>query len=177
MQEYKDTLACVLSCHNYDVDTRYGTGFMWSSCATHFMCNLGFRLADKLSAAWRDKHGTAFDEGVRWANEYALTKKADGSSLFPSAVEQAEWDYRVGMASISGSGGTEYKQALKYGVHGVNVEVCARCMVLDKDFSKTYTENVTTMGCETYVNFFRTFMAVYDPKNKKDYAPNLPQQK
>lgn len=176
MNEYKDTLACVLSCHNNDVDTQWGTGFVWSSCATHFMCNLGFRLVDKLSAAWREKHGAAFDEGVRWANNYALTQKAEGSSLFPNAVEQAEWDYRVGRASLSASGGTEYKQALKYGVHGINVEVCDRCMILDRDFNKKRTANVTTMGAETYINFFRTFMAVYDPKDKKDYAPNLPQR-
>ena len=174
MEEHKDTLACVLSCHNNDVDTQYGTGFVWSSCATHFMCNLGFRLADKLSAAWREKHGTAFDEGVRWANEYALTKKAEGSSLFPSAKEQEEWDFRVGRSGISGSGGTEYKQALKYGVHGINVEVCDRCMILDRDFSKKRTANVTTMGAETYINFFRTFMAVYNPLAKNEYAPNLP---
>lgn len=174
MQEYKDTLTCVLSCHNNDVDTQWGTGFVWSSCATHFMCNLGFRLADKLSAAWREKHGAAFDEGVRWANNYALTKMAEGSSIFTASKEQAEWDFRVGRASISGSGGTEYKQALKYGVHGINVEVCDRCMILDKDFNQKRTSNVTTMGCETYVNFFRTFMAVYDPKNKQQYAPNLP---
>lgn len=176
MNEYKDNLACVLSCHNNDVDTQWGTGFVWSSCATHFMCNLGFRLVDKLSVAWREKYGTAFDEGVRWANEYALTKKAEGSSLFPNAIEQAEWDFRVGRASISGSGGTEYKQALKYGVHGINVEVCDRCMILDKDFTKKRTANVTTMGAETYINFFRTFMAVHNPLAKKEYAPNLPME-
>lgn len=176
MDEYKDTLACVISCHNNDVDVNRGTGFVWCSCATHFMCNLGFRFIDKMSVAWREKYGEAFDEGVRWANEYALTKAAEGSSLFnPTYVyEQPEWDYRVGMASLSGSGGTEYKQAIKYGVHGVNVEVCDRCMVLDKDFNQKRTANVVTMGAETYINFFRTFMAVYDPKNKKDYAPNLP---
>lgn len=174
MNEYKNTLACVLSCHNNDVDTQWGAGFVWSSCATHFMCNLGFRLVDKLSAAWREKHGTAFDEGVRWANEYALAQMAAGSSVFTACKEQAEWDFRVGRASLSSSGGTEYKQALKYGVHGINVEVCDRCMVLDKDYTQKRTENVTTMGCETYVNFFRTFMEVYDPKDKKDYAPNLP---
>lgn len=176
MNEYKDTLACVVSCHNNDVDVSRGTGYIWCSCATHFMCNLGFRLVDKMSMAWREKYGTAFDEGIRWANEYALAQAAAGSSLFNSAYvyEQEEWDYRVGMASLSGSGGTEYKQALKYGVHGINVETCDRCMILDKDFSKKRTANVITMGTETYINFFRTFMAVYDRKDKKDYAPNLP---
>jgi hypothetical protein len=178
MNEYKENLALVISCHNNDVDEQYGTGFIWCSCATHFMCNLGFRFVDKMSAAWREKYGTAFDEGVRWANEYALAQAEAGSSLFNSAYtkEQPEWDYRVGRASISGSGGTEYKQALKYGVHGINVEVCDRCMILDKDFGKKRTANVVTMGTETYINFFRTFMAIYDPKNKKDYAPNLPRK-
>jgi hypothetical protein len=176
MQQYKDNLAIVVSCHNNDVDTRRGTDVVWCSCATHYMCNLGFRFADKMSAAWREKYGTAFDEGLAWANEYALTKAASGSSIFNATYiqERPEWDYRVGMASLSGSGGTEYKQALKYGVHGINVEACDRCLILDRDFSKTRTENVVTMGTETYINFFRTFMAVYDPKNKKDYAPNLP---
>jgi hypothetical protein len=47
-------------------------------------------------------------------------------------------------------------------------------MVIDKDYTKTRTAAVTTMGAETYINFFRTFMAVYDPKDKKEYAPNLP---
>ena len=176
MQEYKNTLACVLSCHNNDVDEQYGTGYIWASTATHFMCNLAFRLVDKMSAAWHKKHGTAFEEGIRWANNYVITQSAAGNALFPSQYvqEQPEWDFRVGRAALSGSGGTEYKQALKYGVHGINVEVCRRCLILDKDYSKSFTSNVTTMGCETYVNFFRTFMAAYDPKDKKDYAPNLP---
>lgn len=176
MDEYKDTLACVLSCHNNDVDEQYGTGYIWASTATHFMCNLAFRLVDKMSVAWHEKHGEAFEEGIRWANNYVLTQSAAGNALFPAEYvrEQPEWDFRVGRAALSGSGGTEYKQSLKYGVHGINVEVCRRCMILDKDYSKSFTANVTTMGCETYVNFFRTFMAAYDPKDKKDYAPNLP---
>ena len=178
MEEHKEHLACVMSCHNNDVDTRRGTDYLWCSCATHFMCNLAFRLADKMSVAWRKKYGTQFDEGLVWANNYALQKAEEGSSLFNPDVVIARdpWDYRVGMASLSGSGGTEYKQALKYGVHGINVESCDRCMVLDRDWAKTRTENVVTVGTEAYINFFRTFMAAYDPKNKKDYAPNLPME-
>ena len=175
MEEYKDTLACVLSCHNNDIDQQYGTGFIWGSCATHFTCNLIFRLVDKMSMAWREKYGEMFDEGIRWANNYAITNP-DNLSILNNEYkkEQPEWDYRVGRSALSGSGGTEYKQALKYGVHGLNVEVCRRCLILDRAWNKSFTENVTTMGTETYINFFRTFMAVYDPKNKKDYAPNLP---
>lgn len=173
MNRYKDTLACVLSCHNNEVDEKYGTGFIWCSCATDYMVNLGNRFIDKMSAAWLEKHGNAFTEGIRWANDYALANAGTGM-FFDTVVEQPSWDYRVGRSSVSGSGGTEYKQAIKYGVHGANIEVCPRCLVLDKNYNQKYTENVMTMGAETYINYFRTFMATYDSKDKKDYAPNLP---
>jgi hypothetical protein len=75
---------------------------------------------------------------------------------------------------MSSSGGTEYRQALKYGIHGVNVESCPRCMILDRDYNAKNTSNAISMGTEIYINYFRTFMAAYDPKDKKDYAPNLP---
>ena len=177
MQQYRDNLACVVSCHNNDVDTMYGTGYIWCSCATHFMCNVGFRLIDKMSNAWRDKYGSRFDSNVKWANQFALDASVTGTpSVFdPKYVRvQPDWDYRVGRAALSASGGTEYKQALKYGVHGINVEACARCMILDRDYNQQFTSNAITLGTETYINFFRTFMAVYDPKNKKDYASSLP---
>jgi hypothetical protein len=173
MAKYKDTLACVISCHNNEVDEKYGTGFIWCSCATDYMVNLGNRFVDKMSAAWLEKHGEAFREGIRWANDYAIANAGSGM-FFENASEQPDWDYRVGRSSASGSGGTEYKQGIKYGVHGANVEVCPRCLVMDRDYNKKYTANVMTMGAETYINYFRTFMAAYDPKNKKDYAPNLP---
>jgi len=171
---YQATLVCVLSCHNYDVDTYRGTAVVWTSAATSYMCNAGARLASKLSAAWRDKYGEAFDEGLRWANDYALAKKAEGSSLFPAAVEQAAWDYNVGTASISGSGGTEYKQALKYGHHGLNVESCDRHLILDKDFGKTRTENVMTTACEIYTTALLMLIEMDNPLLKREYAPNLP---
>lgn len=177
MNEYKGTLACVLSCHNNEVDEKYGSGFIWCSCATDYMVNLGNRFVDKMSAAWLEKYGNTFSEGIRWANDYALEQAATGTNSFfvdGFVEEQPEWDYRMGRSSASGSGGTEYKQAIKYGVHGANVEVCPRCLVLDRDYTQKYTQNVMTMGAETYINWFRTFMAAYDPKNKKDYAPNLP---
>lgn len=47
--------------------------------------------------------------------------------------------------------------------------MCARNMVMDKDWNKTWSSNVMTWGCETYVNFFRIFMAVYDYKDKEQY--------
>ena len=176
MKKYKDDLACVLSCHNNVVDEKYGTSFIWCSCATYFMTNLGNRLADKMSAAWYQKHGTALIEGIRHANDYALEQAATGSHPFfkpDFTTRQEDWDYRIGWAGLSGSGGTEYRHAMKYGVHGINVEVCPRC-VLDKNYKAEYTSNVMTMGAETYINFFRIYMAYYDPKNKKDYAPSLP---
>lgn len=182
MDEYHDRLVCVMSCHNNELDERHGTGVIWCSCATHFTCNLGFRLADKMSAAWRDKHGAeVFDAGIRWANDFVLAQYEnptipDFEWMFDIITPevQPEWDKRVGRSNMSGSGGTEYRQALKYGVHGMNVETCPRCMILDRDYNATNTSNAITMGTETYINFFRTYMAAYAKIDKKDYAPNLP---
>lgn len=182
MNEYKDRLVLVMSCHNNTIDERHGTGVIWSSCATQFTCNLGFRFADKMSAAWREKHGAdVFDAGIRWANDFVLAQYenptiSDFNWLFDNITpeEQPDWDHLIGRANMSSSGGTEYRQALKYGIHGVNVEVCPRCMILDRDYNLVNSSNALTMGTETYINYFRTYMAVYDIKNKKDYAPNLP---
>ena len=182
MEEYKDDLVLVMSCHNNELDERHGTGVIWCSCATHFTCNLGFRFADKMSLAWREKYGAdVFDAGIRWANDFVLAQYAnpthpDFQWMFDIITPEAqpEWDYLIGRSNMSGSGGTEYLQGVKYGIHGVNVEVCPRCMILDRNYDLQNTSNAITMGTETYINYFRTFMAVYDPKNKKDYAPNLP---
>lgn len=182
MEEYKDSLVCVMSCHNNELDERHGTGVIWCSCATHFTCNLGFRFADKMSIAWREKHGAeVFDAGIRWANDFILAQYenptiSDFNWMFDviTPERQEDWDYLVGRSNMSGSGGTEYRQGTKYGIHGVNVETCPRCMILDRDYNAKNTSNAITMGTETYINYFRTFMAAYDPKDKKDYAPNLP---
>lgn len=182
MDAYKDSLVCVLSCHNNELDERHGTGVIWCSCATQFTCNLGFRFADKMSIAWREKHGAeVFDAGIRWANDFVLAQYenptiSDFEWMFDiiTPERQEDWDYLVGRSNMSGSGGTEYRQGTKYGIHGVNVETCPRCMILDRDYNATNTSNAITMGTETYINYFRTFMAAYDPKDKKDYAPNLP---
>lgn len=166
MAEYQENLACVLSCHNFGQDNARGAGYIWWSCGTTFMVNLGIRFCEKMSDAWHAKYGDAFAEGVRWANNYAVANWG--------GTAQPDWDLRVGWANLSGSGGSEYRQAIKYGVHGVNVEVCPLCMVLDKDASAYYSSNTMTWGCETYVNFFLTYMSWYDLMRKKDYAPNLP---
>jgi hypothetical protein len=174
----QDKLVCVLSCHSNDVDTYWGSCFVWFSAASHTMCNLGFRFGDKMSNAWREKYGETFETGVKWANKYVNEKtNAKGEKYWPQSKLLPDWDYRAGKSSISSSGGTEYKQATKYGVFGVNVEVCSRCMVIDQDYGKTLTPAVTTMGAETYCNFFRTFMAVYPTLDKDKYAPNLPWSK
>lgn len=166
MAEYQDNLACVLSCHNFGQDNARGAGYIWWSCGTTFMVNLGIRFCEKMSDAWREKYGTEFTEGVQWANDYAVANWG--------GTEQPDWDLRVGWANLSGSGGSEYRQGMKYGAHGVNVEVCPLCMVLDRNATAYYSSNAMTWGTETYVNFFLTYMTAYDIKNKKDYAPNLP---
>ena len=138
-----------------------------------------------MSVAWREKYGAeVFDAGIRWANDFVLAQYAnpthpDFKWMFDNITpeRQEEWDYLVGRSNISSSGGTEYLQAIKYGIHGVNVEVCPHCMILDRDYNLTNTANAITMGTETYINYYRTYMAAFDPETKKDYAPNLPWKK
>ena len=151
-----------LSCHSMTRDNLRGTGFMWGSSATNYMCNMAFRLIDKLSKAWHKKYGTAWEDGVHRENDYVLTNP----SSFPNAVEQAENDYRAGWASISTSAGTEQRQATKYGMQSTNLEVCDYFRVLDDSL---LSAKAMTHGAEVYINFLLTAMGVYDRKDRAEY--------
>lgn len=152
--------AVFLSCHNYDGTTIWGTGFIWSSTATKYMCNLGFRLVDKLSDAWMDKFGDVLSTGIE---EYKTDLLEDG-------------DTRLGWAGLSNSPGTEAKQATKYGIQGTNVEISHKFLIHGTTANPEPTMSSFTMsrGAEVYVNFLLTAFGVYDPKDKKEYVPNLP---
>jgi hypothetical protein len=149
--------AVFLSCHNCGVETVWGTGFIWSSTATKYMCNMGFRLVDKLSDAWMDKYGDILSAGIE---EYKTDALADG-------------DTRLGWAGLSTSPGTEAKQATKYGIQGTNVEICDPFQIHGTKESPEPSMSAFTMsrGAEAYVNFLLTAFGVYDPKDKQQYAP------
>ena len=149
--------ALFLSCHNCGVDTYWGTGFIWASTATKYMCNMGFRLVDKLSDAWMDEYGDVLSAGIA---EYKTDLMEDG-------------DTRLGWAGLSSSPGTEAKQATKYGIQGTNVEICDPFQIHGTKASPEPSMSAFTMsrGAEVYANFLLTALGVYDPKDKKEYTP------
>ncbi len=152
--------ALFVTCHNYNLDLEFGMDFIWPSVATAYMCNMGYRLIDKMSNAWMDKYGDLLQPGIE--------------SYRFDTVES--WDTRLGHARISHSPGTETRQATKYGIQGANVEICERFHVHGtKENPEPLLSSFTmSRGAEVYVNFLLTAFGVYDPKDKKEYAPNLP---
>ena len=151
MAENPDAAAFV-SCHNNDYCTEFGTSVIWASSATAHMCNVTFRLIDKLSKAWLNKYGDTLIEAIK---NYKTDALEDG-------------DYRLGRAQLSTSKGTEAKNALKYGIQGVNVEISRMMKVFSGNVDGT--SEVMTHGAEIYANWIRTLLASYDYKDKKEYA-------
>lgn len=154
MAENPDAVAFV-SCHNNDYSTYYGSHVIWASSATYHMCNMAFRLVDKLSKAWLNKYGDTLKNAI---DQYKVNMDAD--------------DYRLGRATMSSSKGTEQKNATKYGIQGVNLEISRMMKVFSGNTDGS--SEVMTHGAEVYANFMRTLLAAYDHKDKKEYAPNLP---
>lgn len=154
MAEHPDAVAFV-SCHNNDYSTMFGAPVIWASSATYHMCNVAFRLIDKLSKAWIDKYGDTLKEAI---------------DTYKTNMDES--DYRLGRAMMSTSKGTEQLNATKYGIQGVNLEISRMMKVFSGDTDGT--SEVMTHGAEIYANFMRTLLWSYDPKDKKEYAPNLP---
>ena len=148
--------AFFLSCHNSGVDTFWGTGFIWASTATKYMCNMGYRVIDKLSDAWMDKYGDVLSAGIA---EYKTAEFADGET-------------RLGFTGLSTSPGTEAKQATKYGIQGTNVEICNPFQIHGTKANPEPSMSAFTMsrGAEVYVNFLLTAFGTYDPKDKALYG-------
>lgn len=154
MGENSDAIAFV-TCHNNDYSVYYGDLVIWASSATHHMCNLAFRLIDKLSKAWLNKYGQTLKDAI---DEYKINLDAD--------------EYRLGRACLSTSAGTEQLNATKYGIQATNLEIPRMMKVFSGNTD--CSSEVMTRGAEVYANFLRTILSSYDLHDKKDYAPNLP---
>ena len=144
--------AYFLTCHAFDRDKTWGVGFLWGSSATKYMCNMAFRVIDKMGKAWHKKYGATWEQGIANANS-GYTALADG-------------DYRIGHAALTNTAGCEQRQATKYGIQATNFEVGETMFVLDGNM---LSAKALTHGTEAYVNFFLTAMNCYDPKDKKQY--------
>lgn len=149
--------AFFLTCHSCQGDGVYGTGFVWASPATYYMCNMGYRLVDKLSNVWMEKYGDELADGIA---DYRTENLP-------------EWDTRLGQAYLSTTNGTETKQATKYGIQGTNVEITDAFLTHGTKANPEPVLSSFTMsrGAEVYVNFMLTAFGVYDPKDKKEYFP------
>lgn len=148
--------AFFLTCHNFDSPSETnGLGFIWSSSATKYMCNMGYRLVDKMTKAWLDKYGDELEDGIA---DYRTDNVTD--------------DFiRFGHAHMSLTDGTETRQATKYGIQGNNVEICH---IFYPHGTKASVEPALSSftlsrGAETYINFLLTACGTYDYKDKEYY--------
>lgn len=149
--------ALLLSCHNYGAgEGQWGIDFIWTSSATAYMCNMGYRLADKMTVSWLNNYGTDLEAGIA---DYKTENLEDG-------------DTRLGMAHISNTDGTETRQATKYGIQGVNVEIQNAFTVHGTKANPEPSMSSFTMsrGAETYINFLLTALGCYDYKDKALYS-------
>ena len=148
--------AFFLTCHNMNFDAAFGVSFIWPSVATNYMCNMGYRLIDKMSNMWMDKYADELAPGI--------------ADYRTDALES--WDTRLGHAQISINNGTETRQATKYGIQAANVEICERFWVHGTKANKEPLMSSFTMsrGAEVYVNFLLTAFGCYDPKDKALYS-------
>ena len=147
--------AFFLTCHSNQSDSVWGTGFTWCSPATYYMCNLHYRLVDKLSKSWMDRFGETLEQGIA---DYKTENLAD-------------WDTRLGSAYLSTTNGTETKQATKYGIQATNVEVCDTFLVhgTKANPEPTLSSFTISRGAEVYANVLLTAFGVYDYKDKEQY--------
>ena len=159
--------AYFLTCHSFDRDKTWGVGFLWGSSATKYMCNMAFRVIDKMGKAWHKKYGATWEEGIKAQNDYLL----ENIATYPNATALEDGDYRIGHAALTNTPGCEQRQATKYGIQATNFEVGETMFVLDET---SLSAKAVTHGAEAYVNFFLTAMGCYDYKDRKEYAPNLP---
>jgi hypothetical protein len=158
--------AYFLTCHSFDRDKTWGVGFLWGSSATKYMCNIAFRVIDKMGKSWHKKYGTTWELGIKAQNNYLL----ENIATYPNATALEEGDYRIGHAALTNTAGCEQRQATKYGIQATNFEVGETFFVLDET---SLSAKAITHGAEAYVNFFLTAMGVYDHKDKKQYAPTV----
>lgn len=144
--------ALLLTCHSFGDE---GFNFVWPSAATPYMCNMGYRLIDKLSNAWLAKHGDA----LVGLDDYRTD-------------DIPTWDNRLGFAHISNTPGTETRQAAKYGIQGANVEINGCFWTHGTKANPEPAMSAFTMsrGTEVYTNFLLTALGVYDRKDKVLYS-------
>ncbi len=143
MKVNKDA-AFVLSAHTYNnaKDGKDDKDVMWCSAGTYYTCNLACRVIQKMSASFINRFGDRFT-GVDLSTPL------------------------MGYVGISKTGGSEYRQATKYGIQGFNLEVSETFSPTD---SIQRTSFAMTRYAEVYANMLLTAFGVYDYKDKDKYC-------
>lgn len=149
MAENPDAVAFI-SCHNCDGDSSYGTGVMWASVASAYTANVAYHVVDKMSDAWYSEYG---EDLLTAIDTYKTANLPEG-------------DRCLGRVSLSSSAGTEQKNALKYGIQGLNFEVTHNMPVFSGTTS--YTTETMTHATEVYANLVRTILFAFDASDKSD---------
>lgn len=149
MSENSDAIA-FLTCHNYNNDIVFGSLAIWASSATAYMCNLAYRLIDKISKAWHNKYGSSLQEAI---DTYKTDALPDGET-------------RLGWAQFSTSAGTEQLNATKYGIQATNLEISDNMRVFS---NAQFSSDVMTHGAEVYANYLRIILSSYNHTDKEQY--------
>ena len=104
-----------------------------------------------------NRYGEVLSDGIA---EYKTENLEDG-------------DHRFGFGSMSSTNGTEAKQATKYGIQGINLEICDTFWAHGTKAAPESPLSSFSMsrGTEVYVNFLLTAFGVYDPDDKQLYNP------
>ena len=148
MSDNSDAIAFV-SCHNYNNDLVFGSMAIWASSATAYMCNLAYRLIDKISKAWHNKYGDVLKDGI---DTYKNENLPDG-------------EYRLGYAQFSTSAGTEQLNATKYGIQATNLEISDNMRAFS---NAQFSSDVMTHGAEVYANYLRIILSSYNYTDKEE---------
>lgn len=140
--QYIDTLlsqntdaVCFASCHSFQSGGESGNDAMWGASATLYETNLTMKVIDKLSRVWKTKY-----------------------DCIPSDVRY------LGTTSLDAPNGSESKQAMKYGIQGLTLEI--------GDYFKYQSETdrwssmAISRGTEVYINWLLVNLYNYENGDK-----------
>lgn len=126
---------CMASCHSFKGDGSEDNIQTWGASATLYETNLTMKVIDKLSRVWKSKY-----------------------DIIPDDVKY------LGETSLDAPGGSEGKQAMKYGIQGLTLEVCE--FFRYETNAVRYSPMAISRGTEVYINWLLTNLWNYENDDK-----------
>lgn len=123
------------SCHSFADAETFVNHFMWSASATRYVQNIGGKVVDKLSRCWRQKYDSISDE----------------------------LHNILGRSDMDAPGGSEGKQATKYGIQGGTFEVGEYFRQNSNDRCDSFA---MSRAAEVYINLITVVCECYDYRDK-----------